>query len=566
MNKLYKLLIDRILIQESFRMNELAESLFKLSINEVGDLDVSIKHLKKEINTPEKAKHFLSKTISVEEKIDGTKLILVRTDVTDAKDYYNNWIVSYKGSILYPEEFRHLSDKEKEDIKASSIGISQYALVFDKLKSINKNVGRIPKNTAFSIEFAQNKETLTRTYKVFQALFLRTYAPVKYYVDKGFLTLSSGAEVTDKAKIKSMADILGISTFPILLEGKIDTAENFSQAIRSEEFRKIFSEVSINYNDPLDIVGNFSNMVLKIESSLGGMPEGAVISTSDGKLYKVTQEDQYDVSVRGAKKELFKMEPEAEKVYNETIRQIAKKLIDQLDLSEPINVVLQKYNNSLKSVNLDKILHTKKKNVNKMDDLMLTGKFIIQQSNFIGRKTKTLGVVPMAGKPVHIGHWKLIELAARENEKVLVYVSNKGRIKKGEHPITGHQMIDVWNIILRNYLPKNVSIKFVDSPVAYVRYLLGDLNSDPEDAPIVNVYSDVEDIKNYDLAELNAKYVGIGSLGKMRLRGVERTSTVDISGTKMRSFLQSGDKETFFSYLPPVKDVDKEKIWNILKP
>ena len=41
-----------------------------------------------------------------------------------------------------------------------------------KLKEIQSNIGKIPINTAFSIEFAQNKETLTRTYLIKQLLCL----------------------------------------------------------------------------------------------------------------------------------------------------------------------------------------------------------------------------------------------------------------------------------------------------------------------------------------------------------------------------------------------------------
>lgn len=530
-----------------------------------GTLDVSIKHLKKEINNDKKAALFVNKRLYVEEKIDGTKLVIIRTDVDDKDKWYNNWIVAYKGNILYPEEFSYLSDKEKQDIKKSSIGISQYAIVFDRLRSINAS--KVPKNTGFSLEFAQNKETLTRTYNVTQALFLRSYAPVKYYVNKGFVTTSlSGGEIIDKKRVDVMAKVLGVYTFPIWLDGYINSQSNFRSAIKNPLLLNIFDQTTIDYSNPMDIVAKFSNMVIQVESSLGGLPEGVVITTDDGKLYKVTQEDQYSVDVRGAKKDLYRMEPEKEKVYQETVREVAKQLISKIDLSQPMNVVLGKYNELVKKVNLDKIKHDKKNNVNKLDDLMLTGKFIIQQRTFIGTGTKTLGIVPMAGKPVHAGHWKLIELAAKENERVMVYVSEKGRIKAGEFPIEGGQMIEVWNDILKKYLPDNVSIKFVESPVSNVRYALLDLESDPEDAPVVSIYSDVEDIQNYDLAEFNAKYSGLGSLGKIKLRGVERTSTVDISGTKMRGFLLNNDKTSFFSYLPqPLSNEDKEKIWNIFK-
>ena len=570
MNGEFQQLINSAMVQESLSLNKLLESMFKQPLREIGDMDVSIDHIKKKITTSIKAADFVSKTLRVEEKIDGTKIIIVRTDKNSA-EYWENWIVSYKGNVLYSDEFLHLSDADKTDIKNSSISISQYAFVFEKLKGINAS--SIPKNIAFSLEFAQNKETLTRTYKVRQGLFLRSYGPVKYFINKGFLTMSmTGSEITDRNSIVSMAKKLGVFTFPIWLEGKIDTPSNFNDALvhngkpRNLELYNIFKQTvsNINFNDPMNIVSNFSNMVLKVESSLGGdVAEGVVISTSDGKLYKITQEDQYDTDVRGVKKDLYRMEPAKEAAYNSTIREISKKLISQIDISQPLNVVLREYNNLISKVDLNKIEHSKKSRINKMDDLMLNGKFIIQQTLFIGQNTKTLGVVPMAGKPVHLGHWKLIEIAAKENEKVLVYVGYKGRFKKGEYPIEGQQMIEVWNEILKKYLPNNVSIKFVDSPVSNIRYLLLDLNNDAENSPVVSIYSDVDDIQKYDLTELNAKYSNIGGLSKIKLKGVDRSSTVDISGTKMREFLQTNDKTSFLNYLPPISTEDKERIWNL---
>lgn len=571
MNVLSQTIINAAFNDVSLNLNEILESFFKNPITEsVGGLDVSIDHLKKKITNPAKAAEFITKTLRVEEKIDGTKIIIVRND-QDSKNYWENWIVAYKGNVLYPEEFIHLTDKDKEEVRTHAISISQYSFVFDKLKTVNAL--SIPKNTAFSMEFAQNKETLTRTYRVRQGIFLRSFAPVKYFINKGFLTTSViGTEVTDRKAINVMAKKLNVFTFPVWLEGKIDTPGNFEAALlengipRNKAFYDLYKSTvaTINFSDPLNVVSNFSNMVLKIESSLGGdVAEGVVISTSDGKLYKVTQEDQYNVDVRNVKKDLYRMDPEKEAVYTATIREISKKLIGQLNTDQPLNSVLGEYNALIKKVNLDKIEHEKKSSINKLDDLMLIGKFIIQQRLFIGIGTKTLGVVPMAGKPVHLGHWKLIEIASKENEKVLVYVSNKGRLKKGEYPIGGEQMIEVWNEILNKYLPKNVSIKFVDSPVSNIRYLMLDLNSDPEDAPVTTVYSDTEDIQNYDPTEFNSKYVGIGSLGKIKFKGVNRSQTVDISGTKMRSFLQDNDKSSFLNYLPPISMGDKEKIWSL---
>ena len=135
-------------------------------------MDISIKHLKSYVFKPKteslrksRAQKIVSTKLTITEKVDGTKLTLVRTDKYDANDYTNNWIVSYKGTVLYAREFSHYGDKEREGVQKNSTGIGQYVQVFDHLKKINTNIKSIPINTEFSVEFAQNKETLTRIIK-----------------------------------------------------------------------------------------------------------------------------------------------------------------------------------------------------------------------------------------------------------------------------------------------------------------------------------------------------------------------------------------------------------------
>ena len=72
-------------------------------------LDISIKALDKSITSKKKAIDFIKKHVRVVEKIDGTKLTLIRNDEPfDPDDYTKNWIVSYKGRIIYPTEFKGL--------------------------------------------------------------------------------------------------------------------------------------------------------------------------------------------------------------------------------------------------------------------------------------------------------------------------------------------------------------------------------------------------------------------------------------------------------------------------
>jgi hypothetical protein len=64
-------------------------------------MDISIKNLKKYIFEPKtealrlnRAKDILSQDLVITEKVDGTKLTLVRTEQTDAVDYTKNWVVA----------------------------------------------------------------------------------------------------------------------------------------------------------------------------------------------------------------------------------------------------------------------------------------------------------------------------------------------------------------------------------------------------------------------------------------------------------------------------------------
>ena len=45
-----------------------------------------------------------------------------------------------------------------------------------------------------------------------------------------------------------------------------------------------------------------------------------------------------------------------------------------------------------------------------------------------------IGLVPMAAKPYHAGHHALVTAAAKENDKVLLYISLSDRKRKGELP------------------------------------------------------------------------------------------------------------------------------------
>ena len=542
-------------------------------------MDISITNLKKYVFEPKteslrikRANEILGQGTVITEKVDGTKLTLVRTNETNPTDYTKNWVVAYKGTVLYAKEFAHLTPQGKQDISQSSVGIGQYSMIFDHLAKINNKIASIPKSTEFSVEFAQNKDTLTRTYAQKGGMFLRSYGEVQYRVVGGGLNTIPKEEITDYPSVKKMADLLEISTFPIFFQGKI-TKENIAK--NSLLASKM---TNVDWKNPLDVLSKFSDAVLTIPSTLGGTTEGVVLKMDNGSFYKVVQADQYDAEVRGAKKDMYKLDPEAATAYFQQMRALIQNIFNVIgtdgkseeDVISDSNFYIAKNEKSLKKFfdSLQKLAGNKKNLVQIKDDIHDTIRLMISKQALLGSSTKTIALIPIAGKPLHIGHWKLIERAANENDNVVVYTSSSDRAKKGEFPIYGDDFIKIWSDILIPALPKNVKVKFVDSPVRAVIHEIGwfeqRLTQDAANIPVINLYSDKEDVETNFKNEDLQKFPALMQAGKIKKVGVERTSTVNISGTKMREFLQNNDKASFIKHLPPVGNKEKEEIWNTL--
>lgn len=543
-------------------------------------LDVSIKNLKPFVfgsssnpltpNTQrKKAEYIISKRMIGQEKIDGTKLTLVRTD-NDSNIYSENWVVSYKNNVLYSEEFDNLSSEDIDRIKQSATGISQYALVFDHLKRINDKVKSVPKNTEFSIEFAQKKETLTRTYKSTGTLFLRTYAHTEYYVKNGKLVSIPSNEETDVSKISRMASFLEIESFPTWINGYINSQQNSNKAIVNDSLRSNFLGMIINWSDPTDILNKFSTAVLNTNSVLGGKPEGIVLQLEDGELFKIVQEDQYDKETRYTKKQEFRADEEFETKYFQKIRGLVRQIFESINMESPTPQIMSQFVKVLTKIKPSiegKIQHPKKNIDQIVDDLHETAKLIINKIKLLGKDTQTISLIPIAGKPFHIGHWKLIEIASQNNDRVVVYLSVKDRKRSKEIFVSGKDSMLLWKNIYLKYLPKNVKIEFVDSPVQSLFYELQwlDQQSGPDNLQKVkvNLYSDESDIESNFPIDRIQKYTPNNSNIINRI-GVPRNRTVNISGTQMRRFIEDGDDKSFKRYLPPVSDNEKNIIWDMM--
>lgn len=174
-----------------------------------------------------------------------------------------------------------------------------------------------------------------------------------------------------------------------------------------------------------------------------------------------------------------------------------------------------------------------------------------------------IGLVPMSAKPYHAGHDGLVRLAAQENEKVKVFVSLSDRKRPGEIPILGSDMSAIWKGHIEPSLPSNVEVQYVPNPVQAVYKEIGDENvSNSENT--YKLYSDPTDLAQNFPEKSLVKYAGnLYSRKRIIPRAVQRTETVDVSGTKMRQYLESGDEKNFVKNMP--KGVNGKAIWDILK-
>ena len=180
-----------------------------------------------------------------------------------------------------------------------------------------------------------------------------------------------------------------------------------------------------------------------------------------------------------------------------------------------------------------------------------------------------VGLVPISAKPYHAGHHALVSTASKENDKVMLFVSVSDRLRKNEFPIYGNDMLRVWKEELEKIMPENVEIEYGGSPVRKVYEKLGDAN-DRLETNTYTVYSDPEDTAQNYAESMRQKYFSdIYRRGHVVFaaeaspeaftRGI---GTPDISGTKVREMLKSGDIVSFAKIMPP--GVDVENIFSIL--
>jgi hypothetical protein len=179
-----------------------------------------------------------------------------------------------------------------------------------------------------------------------------------------------------------------------------------------------------------------------------------------------------------------------------------------------------------------------------------------------------IGLVPVSAKPYHVGHHSLVEIASRDNDQVILFVSISDRTREGEFPISGRAMERIWREELESIMPSNVTIEYGGSPVRKVYQAIQFAAPDTED--VYTIYSDVVDTAQNYLADSREKYFQpLLSQGRVVFAAEEDPQaftrgqgTPDVSGGKLRHYLESKNFERFADYMP--SGVDAQNIFDIL--
>lgn len=179
---------------------------------------------------------------------------------------------------------------------------------------------------------------------------------------------------------------------------------------------------------------------------------------------------------------------------------------------------------------------------------------------------KTIALIPLAAKPYHAGHDGLVRIASSENDEVHLFVSISDRARTGEMKIDGETMFMIWKDYIEDALPDNVK-SFIDYTVtAPVSKVYSELeNAEAQGSQdVYTIYSDVDDIRKYTDEMLSKVAPTLFSKGQIQRRGIERTETVDVSGTEMREFIEDGDIVGFTALLPPAIQQHGKEIFDLL--
>lgn len=460
-----------------------------------------------DISLPELDRKFLARNrdsdLVATEKFDGTKLTIFRMGQSfDPPE--DAWLVTYKGSLITPEEVAGASSQEDLDlVRRESHGAWQYALVWEEIrKNHDSLLASLPEtNTELFCEFVQRKSTVLADYERPHAIY-----------------------ALGVRKSETWADYTGarVSYFDL-------------GARPSKEISGPFSSPPVIWKGPakdfkLDKFTNFTSV-------LGGRAEGAVITAvTSGEQAKVSRPDQHDKSTRSKKKERDAAGDE----FFAAIKKIRCDIFARLD---PWH---HSYGETILAASHEifSFARVPKTGMRTADALLVDVKLAAERAVIAGRPNASVGIVFAGARPPHRGHWRLIERASRENDAVLLILSENDR-----ENVTSHRIFRLWSEILAKQLPENVCVRFSHAPSSDAFTMSRGLS---DDGHVVRVYAGEEEkLKRW------RGQVGISAI-------VEDRNSDPVTGKMLRAALRQGDEDAFCSLLPPFTVKKRSEIWRLL--
>ena len=376
-----------------------------------GQLDISIQNAKKFLTNDAKKEEFLTSEVVVEHKTDGVKVTIVKQSDTGLSE--KDFIVAYKGDIIYPNEFTYLP---KTKIKTKSIGNSQFTFVWDHLRKLRKN--NIPVGTELFVEFLMNKPTLSSNYKKKHGMVLIGYSKSTWKSKNGKLITKPSGFFTEKRN--EYAKIMRLDVPAVLFKGVLGDRKSFAQGILDDELKKLYRGVDINWDSKEDIIEKISQMFLDVESKYGGKEEGVVVKFND-RIIKFQQPYQTDQAARNKIKDQYRGDTEYEDNYYKEVNKFIDSFQGGIDKSNFADAII-KFNKKLKNAKIP-IEHIKKTEEQIKDDIALT--FRMRLSKDVASGALILGKFRVLTK----AHYNMIKEAIAKYDTVTVNIVSSKETK-----------------------------------------------------------------------------------------------------------------------------------------
>lgn len=375
----------------------------------------------------------------VSEKYDGVKIYAWRrNEKWNEESWADNWVFSYKGSILFPEEYEYLlgSKEAQEEVRKEAKASSQYVFFLKHFKEtheegkfsdeVKNSEGRL-----YFMEYIMKKATLALEYDTNHKMFLISYfdsvspqvkgdGNIIFGVDEGSGKTSGREELSDGLNLDSQIDTI--------YKGDFSSESTISNNIISEALKEKFSVIEGRYDtaDDYTKVNLLNEMFLSMPSSIGGLTEGVVLISDEASGAYAFNRERVPPSAE-IKAQIGEIRNQNEEevlkvieIINEKIREEVK---DFYDKKEVLNIVSTK----LYSGEYDEILNRMEyKEIGyggKVEDASVFNKrdmvylrFKMNYLSDIKYGKGNISLVPGKFRIVTNGHKRMFDLAAQLSE------------------------------------------------------------------------------------------------------------------------------------------------------